>query len=125
MRTPANPKRAALGLAQLAAAALLGSCGPAYRGEPISGPLHISDPQVALGQRVFDEHCQQCHPGTTAGLAPGITDVPLPGWLIKFQVRHGLGAMPAFSEGKISDAELDAVVAYLGELRKHGERSTD
>jgi mono/diheme cytochrome c family protein len=115
----------ALALALLALAPVLASCGPAYRGEPISGPLNISDPKVALGQQVFDRNCQECHPRTAAGLAPGITDKPLPGWLIKFQVRHGLGAMPSFSEERISERELNAVVAYISKLRKHRTKSTN
>jgi mono/diheme cytochrome c family protein len=105
--------------AQLAFVFMLTSCVPAYRGEPISGPLDISDPQVALGQQVFDKNCQECHPRAAAGLGPGIKDKPLPGWLIKLQVRNGLGVMPAFSEEQISETELDAVVAYLRRLRTH------
>jgi mono/diheme cytochrome c family protein len=30
-----------------------------------------------------------------------------------FQVRNGLGAMPAFSEDEISPHELDDIVAYM------------
>lgn len=52
-----------------------------------------------------------------AGLGPAINNKPLPGWLIRFQVRHGFGAMPAFSEKEISDGELNDVVAYLKALR--------
>jgi mono/diheme cytochrome c family protein len=42
----------------------------------------------------------------------------LPGGLIEFQVRNGLGVMPAFSEEQIGDAELDALVAYLMALKR-------
>jgi hypothetical protein len=52
-----------------------------------------------------------------AGLAPGINHMPLPDFLVRFQVRNGLGAMPAFGPDQISDAELDALVTYLNELR--------
>ena len=102
---------------------ILVNCAPAYRGEPIAGPLDASDPQVALGQLVFDEHCHQCHPGGAAGLGPGINDKPLPGSLIKFQVRNGLGVMPAFSEEQIMEGELDALVAYMLALREQGVKS--
>lgn len=37
-----------------------------------------------------------------------INNKPLPGFLIKFQVRNGLGAMPAFSKEHVSPEELDA-----------------
>ncbi|HEX7021728.1 MAG TPA: cytochrome c [Trueperaceae bacterium] len=103
--------------AGLLVAGLLSACAPAYRGVPLYGPLDTSDPQVALGQRVFDAHCDQCHPGGAGGLGPSLNSRPLPGFVIEFQVRHGLGAMPSFSEEQISDEELDAVVAYLDQLR--------
>jgi mono/diheme cytochrome c family protein len=95
-------------------------CGTARRGEPIAGPLVIQDEQAALGQRAFMSSCHQCHPGGMAGLGPGINDKPLPGFMIKMQTRAGLGAMPGFSAGELSDEELDAIVAYLIALRNHG-----
>lgn len=104
---------------------LLSACGPAYRGEPLYGPLAASDPQVVLGEEVFYANCHQCHPGGSGGLGFAINDKPLPGWLMRFQVRNGLGAMPAFSEEQISDAELNALVAYLVALRRHRPEGTE
>jgi hypothetical protein len=43
----------------------------------------------------------------------------LPGFLIRFQVRHGMGAMPSFSDAKIPDDELDDLVAYVRARRAH------
>ncbi|MDQ4147959.1 MAG: cytochrome c [Pseudomonadota bacterium] len=40
------------------------------------------------------------------------------GRLIRFHVRHGLGAMPSFSEEQISDSELNAIVSHLQALRQ-------
>jgi mono/diheme cytochrome c family protein len=71
------------------------------------------------GQKVFMKQCYACHPGGEAGFAPGLNDKPLPGFLIKFQVRHGLGAMPAFSPDDIGDDDLDHLVQYLKALRRH------
>ena len=105
-----------------ALAVTLTACAPVYDGTAILGPLDASDPQVALGERVFALQCQQCHPNASAGLGPGLTNKPLPGWAIRFQVRHGLGLMPAFPEEEISDAELDAVVAYIHALRERTSR---
>jgi mono/diheme cytochrome c family protein len=99
---------------------VLTNCAPAYRGEPVAGPLDTADPQIALGERVYYAHCHQCHPGGAAGLGPGLNNLPLPGWLIGFQVRHGIGVMPAFSAEQISDEEMDALVAYMLKLREHG-----
>jgi mono/diheme cytochrome c family protein len=66
--------------------------------------------------------CHQCHPGGEAGLGPSLNDKPLPGFMMKFQIRHGIGAMPAFSKDNVGDEDLDAVVAYVKALRRHGKR---
>jgi len=66
------------------------------------------------------KHCNQCHPGGEGGVGPALNNKPLPGFLIKFQVRRGMGAMPAFSSQVISDAQLDSLASYLKELRQHG-----
>ena len=95
-------------------------CGcSARRSEPISGPLMSSSSEIQRGEIAFDQHCTRCHPGGERGLAPAINNKPLPGFLIKFQVRHGVGTMPAFSEQEIPDEELDALVKYLKALRRN------
>ena len=101
---------------------LLTAACSARRGEPIVGPLAISEPGIARGQQVFMRECHQCHPGGEAGLAPAINNKPLPGFLIKLQVRTGLGALPAFSQGEISPEELEYLVDYLKALRNHSGR---
>jgi len=100
-----------------ASTAALCACGKARRDEPITRPLVSDDPRITLGHRVFSQHCNQCHPGGAAGLAPSINDKPLPVGLMKTQVRQGLGLMPAFSEKEITDEELDAIIRYLKALR--------
>jgi mono/diheme cytochrome c family protein len=109
----------AITIALIACAVLLSACGSARRDEPTQGPIQIADKQIALGQRTFASYCYQCHPSGDEGLGPAINNKPLPGWLMKFQIRHGLGWMPAFSKQQISDEEADAVVAYLKALRAH------
>ncbi|MFP5211812.1 MAG: c-type cytochrome [Acidobacteriota bacterium] len=102
-------------LLALALAAQTG-CGSARRGEPFSGPFEPPTEQVALGRKVFMENCHQCHPGGEKGVGPSLNEKPLPGFLMKFQVRHGLGAMPAIP---LESNELDALIAYLKTLRHH------
>ena len=63
--------------------------------------------------------CQPCHTGGEASFAPALNNKPAPGWLMKLQVRVGLGAMPSFSKKVISPEELDGIVAYLKALRHH------
>lgn len=114
-------RRRVLLSAALAAALLMPvGCGSARRGEPLAGPLRPDSAKVAAGQKVFMRHCHQCHPGGEAGLGPSLNEKPLPGFLMKLQVRKGLGAMPSFSEEHINDEELDALIAYLKALRHHG-----
>jgi mono/diheme cytochrome c family protein len=98
--------------------ALAASCGTARRGEPLTGPHTLDDPVLVAGERAFNTYCAQCHPGGTAGVGFALNNKPLPGFAIRLQVRHGLGAMPAFPEKVISDEELDAIVAYLHWLRR-------
>lgn len=97
---------------------LVAGCS-ARRSEPVAGPFVPSSPVLAQGEAAFDQHCSRCHPGGEQGLAPAINNKPLPGFLMKFQVRHGIGAMPAFSEREIPADELDALVKYLKALRRH------
>jgi mono/diheme cytochrome c family protein len=98
---------------------LLAACS-ARRSAPLVGVLPLSSPQIVEGQQIFMAHCHQCHPGGEAGLGPALNNKPLPAFAIRMQVRHGFGAMPAFSPDELSDAGLDAVIAYLRALRDHG-----
>lgn len=86
------------------------------RSLPLAGPLELTALEKS-GEKVFMEHCQRCHPHGEAGLGPAIN--PAPAFGKRFQIRHGLGAMPAFDEALISDKELDQVVSYLKAVRKN------
>lgn len=98
---------------------VLVACGSARRGPPVQPPMEIAGAEDARGRAVFMHYCNGCHPRGEAGLGPGLNDKPLPGFLIKFQVRNGLGAMPAFSDYIISSEDLDDLVRYLIALRHH------
>jgi mono/diheme cytochrome c family protein len=93
------------------------ACGSARRREPLSMPVDL-DQRAERGRSVFMAHCHQCHPGGEAGLGPALNDKAFPTFLKKFQVRHGLGAMPSFGEKRISDTQLEDLMAYLGALRQ-------
>ena len=105
----------------LVAGVLVLSCGSSRRGAPLAPPIPLSDSTLAQGERVFMRFCNGCHPGGRGGLGPGINNKPLPGFLIRFQVRNGLGAMPAFGDDVIPDAEMHALVVYLKALRAYRE----
>jgi mono/diheme cytochrome c family protein len=79
------------------------------------------------GYAQYQNYCSMCHgegvgkPGTLAlqakykGAMPALldkrTDLTQP--LIKTYVRNGLSIMPIFRKTEISDADLDAIAAYL------------
>jgi mono/diheme cytochrome c family protein len=106
------------GIGALAAVALAAAaCGSARRDEPAAPRVAMTSEEARAGERVFMRACNSCHPGGQGGLGPAINDKPLPAALIKTQVRAGLGKMPAFSKEKVTDAELDSLVAYLEALR--------
>ncbi len=106
-------------LALAGVVAVLTGCS-ARRSEPLVGALDDSSAAVSRGRQVFMASCHACHPGGEAGLAPAINNKPLPGFMIKTQVRLGVGAMPAFSRDEISTEQLDDLVTYLKALRRHG-----
>lgn len=103
----------------LLALILLAGCGSARRGAPLQTAFEPADAQIAGGERAFMRYCNGCHPGGRGGLGFAINNKPLPGFLIRFQVRNGLGVMPSFSPEVISPDELDGIVEYLVALRRH------
>jgi mono/diheme cytochrome c family protein len=102
----------------------LGACLTARKTEPLSPPIDKSDPKVARGETVFFQNCHQCHPHGQGGLGPAIVNKPLPEFLMKFQVRHGLGTMPSFGQEKISPDDLDALMAYIKAVRGNPPATT-
>jgi mono/diheme cytochrome c family protein len=101
----------------LFAGTFLLSCGTARKTEPIVKNAPPSSEVFKKGEQSFDKHCSKCHPNGEAGLGPALNNKQLvPRFLIRFQVRNGLGKMPAFSDEKIPSEELDAILDYLGEI---------
>jgi mono/diheme cytochrome c family protein len=102
---------------------LLAGCGTSRRSETLGNAPELTGAEEN-GRLVFMQNCNACHVGGSGSLGPSLNDKPLPEFLMRFQVRHGLGVMPSFPEDKISEAELDDLMDYLKALRRGGE-STD
>ena len=88
---------------------------------------------IERGKQVFAHWCAPCHgagrgddgapmlPGTHAltlkyrGQKPGLLEerTDLPAELIKAFVRTGVASMPPFRKTEVSDADLEAIAAYL------------
>jgi (+)-pinoresinol hydroxylase len=87
--------------------------------------LKAAQSQIERGQEVYQKWCYPCHgpgsdkPGTVSlqqrGQKPAVlaerTDLTAP--MIKTFVRHGVYFMPIFRKTEVSDADLDAIAAYL------------
>ena len=94
---------------------------------------HAADaPLIEKGKVAFADHCAACHgtrvvsgnqhlPGTEAlavkyeGKEPGALEerTDLSPQVIKTFVRTGVSVMPFFRKTMVTDAELDAIAAYL------------
>jgi mono/diheme cytochrome c family protein len=87
----------------------------------------VSGQGQSRGYVEYQKYCSACHgegvgrPGTTAlqakykGAVPALLEkrTDLTPQLIKMYVRNGITVMPNFRKTEISDAELDAMAAYL------------
>ena len=108
--------------AKIVRAAFLLLCSLSFAATVFAAP---DDAQIEKGHKVYDKWCFPCHgtgagkPGTASlaarGQKPAVleerTDLTPPA--IKAFVRHGVLFMPSFRKTEISDAELDAIAAYL------------
>jgi mono/diheme cytochrome c family protein len=101
--------------------ALVTACHSVRRGEPITGKIDTTNSNAERGRLVFMRNCHQCHPNGEGGLGPALNDKPAPKFLMKTQVRAGLGAMPSFDKERISPEDIDALMDYVMVLR-HADR---
>lgn len=91
-------------------------------------PLVVAaQPVKPDGKQVFDQWCAACHgpsmrlPGTASLAAKYGNSMPaaleerdnLNPAFVRYFVRNGISVMPPFRKTEISDAELDALGAYL------------
>jgi mono/diheme cytochrome c family protein len=88
------------------------------RSAAIRGDFVPENARTLHGQAVYSAYCYKCHPGGEAGLGPSTNAVPAPNFLRKFQVRHGLGAMPSFKHSQLSSTDLNDLVHYIT-ARRH------
>jgi quinol---cytochrome-c reductase cytochrome c subunit len=86
------------------------------RGPAVPTP-HPGAGSVADGRELFTEHCAGCHQVVAeGGVMPGAKAPPLGGATprqIAEAVRIGPYVMPKFSWKDISDAQLNAIIAYV------------
>ncbi|WP_343703497.1 cytochrome c [Chitinophaga sp.] len=96
--------------------ALLASCSA--RRMPATEVKEEVKPEAVMGRDKYMQYCQKCHPMGESGLGPALNNNPAPGFIKRFQVRHGLGAMPAFKADVISRADLNHIMKYLKTMKR-------
>lgn len=84
------------------------------KSEPITGQEFVAkNSRIANGEKVYMANCQKCHPAGEGGLGPAINSNPAPGFVKRFQMRHGLGVMPSFKKNEITKKNLHDISKYL------------
>ena len=90
-------------------AALMSACGGSSAsggGDQYVGPIASND--TARGQEVFTNVCMACHSG-----GPSLENIGWEAARVRHQVREGSGGMSPLSTTRVSDDDLEAVLAYM------------
>jgi mono/diheme cytochrome c family protein len=111
--------RVVFSLFMLSMLSMIGCAGPGSD-QTVLKPIELASAEEKEGQVLFMKFCHSCHPDGEAGLGPSIHAMPAPNFLQRTQVRAGMGEMPAFHDDKISDEQLDAIIAYLNTADDQG-----
>ena len=72
------------------------------------------------GEQLFRESCNACHPSGGKGVGPALERALARESAVQ-QIRDGFGLMPGFGEDKLSDDDVDAVLAYVDGLVARAE----
>jgi mono/diheme cytochrome c family protein len=72
-----------------------------------AGPIGSTD--VEGGRELYENVCNSCH----AGGAPGLDDIAWTAAAMRQQIREGEGRMPAITSSRLSDEDMERVLAYM------------
>jgi mono/diheme cytochrome c family protein len=75
------------------------------------GPITSTD--IEGGKELFSTHCDDCHPGGEEDVGPSLIADPHTPARLRQQIREGSGKMRPFSENRLSDEDLESLLAYL------------
>ena len=108
-------------MAGIALAACGGAGGEQAGGEASSGgeseyagPIASTD--VAHGKEVFDSFCGDCHPDGGSDVGPSLLESPHTPAELRQQIREGSGKMRPFSEARLKQDDLEAILAWLASV---------
>jgi mono/diheme cytochrome c family protein len=88
---------------------------------PVDGTTAEPALSAAKGRSVYTQLCDACHPGGSAGLGPALTG---PAFTAAYGddaalaaiIRQGTARMPAFPASRISDEQLNELIAFIRAL---------
>ena len=75
-----------------------------------------SPEMLAAGGERFEAVCGLCHPGGDEDNGPSIKDIHWDAPRMRAQIRNGSGRMRPISAARLSDEDLEKVVAWLGTI---------
>lgn len=106
----------------VSAVAILAACGGGAEtpeGEASSGgdvalyEGEVASTDVAGGAEQFESFCGDCHPDGEEDVGPSLIAHPHTAAELRKQVREGSGKMRPTSVARLSDENLEAMLAYL------------
>ena len=121
--SPMSSRRIAVALLALVLCVGVAACGDdegsdTATTEETTTTDETTETTTAAGRDVFVANCGSCHTfsdaGTSGAIGPSLDGIGLDVSAVESQVRSGGGGMPAF-EDQLSDAEIQAVSAYVAE----------
>jgi mono/diheme cytochrome c family protein len=79
-----------------------------------AGPVASTD--VAHGKEVFASFCDDCHPDGGEDVGPSLVEHAHSAPRVRQQIREGSGKMRPFSEQRLSNEDMEALLAYLASI---------
>jgi mono/diheme cytochrome c family protein len=76
----------------------------------------ITSTEVDRGKELFATYCDDCHPGGESDVGPSLIDKPHTPPQIRKQIREGSGKMKPFPEKRVSNEDMEAVLAFLASI---------
>jgi mono/diheme cytochrome c family protein len=76
----------------------------------------ITSTEVERGKEVFGVHCGDCHPDGGEDVGPSLVEDPHTPPQIRMQIREGSGKMRPFPAERLSDEDVEAILAYLATI---------
>ena len=93
--------------------AIVTACGGAQKDFSAYDGAISAEADAVAGKEVFLNQCSGCHPGGEKGKGPQLKDAATAVAKARGYIREGDGWMPAFPADRISDPDLENLLAYM------------